>query len=167
MIVLLPMSFYPVFGPCIDDPDWPSAPCYPPAGIPLEKIQEDWKGYYDYKGKEWMEMKKLEMQEAIKNGTLEDWKKEGTPRSHSNVHFYFYINGEVPEIDGKYVYEHYSENEQLIENLNEDAKIEKGLTDIANLSSWIERYLILIVIPTVAIIVAFTIFFSKKRNKTA
>lgn len=167
MTVLLPtMSLQPVFGPCIDNADWPSAPCYPPADIPLEKLKEDWQGYYHYKGKDWMEMKKLEMQEAIKNGTLEDWKKEGPPQSHSNVHFYFYINGEVPDIDGKYVYEHYSETEQQTETLNEDIKIEKGFIDITNIHSWIENYLILIVISIVSIVVALSIFFSKKRNKT-
>jgi len=165
--ILLPsMQFYPVFGPCIENSDWPDAPCYPPGDPPpLEKLREELKGYYDYKGKEWMEMKKLEILEAIQNGTLEDWKKEGPPQAHSNVHFYYYVNGEVPEIDGKYVYEHFSENEQFIENLNEDAKIEKGFIDIANQPSGVENYLILVVIPIAVIIV--TLFIIRRKRKLA
>lgn len=104
---------HPIFGKCEDNPDWPSAPCYPPADISIRQLKQDWNGYYDYKGTEWMEMKKLEIQEAILNGTLEDWMKGGPPLAHSNVHFYFYINGQIPDIDGKYIYEKYEQQDWL------------------------------------------------------
>jgi hypothetical protein len=107
------LMFHQVFGKCIDNPDWPSAPCYPPTDISIRKLRVDWNGYYDYKGKEWMEMKKIEIQYAIKNGTLENWIKEGPPLAHSNVHYYFYINGEIPDIDGRYIYEKYEQQDWL------------------------------------------------------
>jgi hypothetical protein len=60
-----------------------------------------------------MEMKKLEMIASIQNGTLENWMREGPTLAHSNVHFYYYVIGEVPAVDGSYVYEAYGQQDWL------------------------------------------------------
>lgn len=73
--------------------DWPDAPC----GLPLstEKLREDWQGYYEFKGKEWMEEKRVEMERAILSGTLEQWRSNG---SNHNVWLYYKITNNIPEV---------------------------------------------------------------------
>ena len=68
-------------GRCVPDLDWPNYLCGNDGGGP-EYSNEEWKAnmekYYEYKGTEWMEMKKIEMDNAIKNDVLLEW-TEYTP----------------------------------------------------------------------------------------
>lgn len=89
---------------CERDKDWPKNPCYIEPPYPdLQKKISDFSGYYEYKGGDWMEMKKIEMNEAIKSGTLKKWIESGTIENefgqsnpNKNVWHYYYLNGEAP-----------------------------------------------------------------------
>ena len=97
--ILFPIS--DIFAPPSANPDWPGAPYYPgPTSIDFYK--EGWAKYYDIKGVEWMETKKQEMFSAIESGTLDEWLDEPT-LAHSNVHTYYFYQGEVPNHDGKFL----------------------------------------------------------------
>ena len=105
--VFMPIS--KVYAPCMTDEDWPDAPCYadPDHHPTKEELRKAWSGYYQFKGKEWMESKKVEMDLAIKNGTLRAWvypENESGTSPNSNVWYYYYLNGQAPYyIYGKYV----------------------------------------------------------------
>jgi len=86
--------------------EWSSAP-YCPFGCPLDYLKQQWTKYYDFKGAQWMEMKKIEMFDAYNNGTLEKWLQTGPPTQNSNVHSYYFFKGEILDIDGRYVDEVY------------------------------------------------------------
>lgn len=91
------------FAWCGEDEDWPDAPCYAPYQDILEdKLRQDWAPYYEYKGEYWMEQKRYEMEQAIKNKSLEKW-IDLLP-AHQNVHYYYYIQGKAPDLEGKYVF---------------------------------------------------------------
>ncbi|MCH7560394.1 MAG: hypothetical protein IIC67_03330 [Thaumarchaeota archaeon] len=93
------------FGWCPQNEDWPDRPCYAPyQDFGIEKERSDWEPYYDFKGSEWMESKKQEMIQAIQNDALFDW-IESTPetQAHHNVHEYYFIFSEVPNLDGKFI----------------------------------------------------------------
>jgi len=87
------------FGLCLENIDWPEARCYTCIdcypGIEQEKI--DWMPYYDYKGSELMELKKLEMIHAIQTHTLPEWiKSTQDTQAHNNVYKYYSFLGEIP-----------------------------------------------------------------------
>lgn len=93
------------FGWCPQNEDWPDRPCYAAyQDFGIEKERSDWEPYYDFKGPQWMESKKQEMIQAIQNDTLSDW-IESTPetQAHHNVHEYYFLFGEVPNFEGKFV----------------------------------------------------------------
>lgn len=84
---------------CVPSADWPGMPCIGPQGKPnLEKWKQAWNEYYQYKGKDWMEMKKSEMDSAIMNGTLDKWR--GLGEANYNVWYYYWINGKSPNPSG-------------------------------------------------------------------
>lgn len=93
---------------CERDNDWPKTPCYDSPPYPdLQKKISDFSGYYEYKGSNWMEMKKIEMNEVIKSGTLKKWIEGGTIENefgpsnpNKNVWHYYYLNGEAPYYQG-------------------------------------------------------------------
>ncbi len=60
---------------CMPDSDWPDEPCYGrPSDQPtVEQLRDDWSKYYDYKGKEWMDAKKAEIDDAFKTGIIRDF----------------------------------------------------------------------------------------------
>ncbi|AFU60127.1 hypothetical protein Ngar_c32110 [Candidatus Nitrososphaera gargensis Ga9.2] len=60
-----------------------------------------WEEYYKYKGKDWMEMKKAEMDQAIRDGTLREWveyRSEPNNFANYNVYSYYYLNDQAPSI---------------------------------------------------------------------
>ncbi|MDE1765843.1 MAG: hypothetical protein KGI27_06155 [Thaumarchaeota archaeon] len=81
---------------CVPNPDWPQAPCYgdPSYHPSKEKQQEDWSPYYQYKGAAWMEMMKVQLINAMRNGTLEDW--VNYDQAHYNSWRYYYLNDQAP-----------------------------------------------------------------------
>lgn len=79
------------------DPDWPTKPpCLGEGPIKpsLEKMREAWDGYYQYKGKELIDTKKIEMDNAIKDGNLQQWINLSVTNQH--MWYYYWINGQAP-----------------------------------------------------------------------
>lgn len=107
---------------CEMDNDWPKAPCYdsPPWPTLAKKISE-FSGYHDYKGKEWMDLKKAEMTEAIQNNQLKKWidngyveTEFGKSNPNKNVWYYYYLNGQAPfYIEKEKSYHHPSPLQQI------------------------------------------------------
>ena len=85
---------------CVRNQDWPAAPCYGcPGCVPsLEKQKSDWTPYYNYKGADFMEQKKLEMLDAIKNNQLDEWFASGPKHQNSNVYHYYELHGITNEM---------------------------------------------------------------------
>lgn len=89
---------------CEIDKDWPQKPCYADPPPPtLAKQLSQWNHYYEFKGKEWMEMKKTEIDNAIKANNLAEWIKQGDLSTdfeennpNRNVWNYYYLNGMAP-----------------------------------------------------------------------
>jgi hypothetical protein len=83
-----------------------------PGGCPLDHLKERWAEYYEIKGSEWMETRKQEMLNAIENGTLDEWIDLDPTMAHHNVYTYYFVKGEIPDQDGKYVDQIYAEQER-------------------------------------------------------
>ena len=63
----------------------------------------DWTPYYDFKGKQLMESKLVELQTAVNNNMLQEWLKKPTnSQEHENIHNYYYLNGLAPDRNGIY-----------------------------------------------------------------
>ena len=88
---------------CMENQDWSDAPCYGCIdcypGLGQEKL--DWTPYYDYKGSTWMESKKQQLGTAIQNNALREWFEQDNSGAHKNVHQYYFLQGEVPNIYGR------------------------------------------------------------------
>ena len=100
-------------GVCIENEDWTDAPCWgrqctgsdaPPCVDP-NWWKERWTPYYDYKGMDWMETKKIELLNAIKMNNVEEWKQNTPNGANSNVFDYYFYMGEIPNSEGKFVKE--------------------------------------------------------------
>lgn len=74
--------------------DWPDIPCGP-IGLSKDELRTYWQGYYEFKGKDWMEEKKSEMEQAIFSGNLEQWRSN---ISNYDVWVYYKITNNVPEV---------------------------------------------------------------------
>jgi hypothetical protein len=85
---------------CVQDTDWPDRDCLDMPPYSEEYLKQYWQQYYEYKGKEWMEVKKAEMDEAITNGMLRAWvETQNSPDNFANhnVWSYYYVNGQAPD----------------------------------------------------------------------
>ncbi|MDE1843553.1 MAG: hypothetical protein KGH95_07895, partial [Thaumarchaeota archaeon] len=73
--ILVPLTLNHVANGCLLNSDWLHAPCYaiPGLNVTKEQMQKDWSGYYQYKGSQWMEMKKIEIANATASGILKAW----------------------------------------------------------------------------------------------
>lgn len=124
---------------CMLDKDWPDKPCidtYPPLPLSKSEWKDLWNAYFDYKGGQWMEQKKLELDKQIKSGTLQNWIESGSATqnfTNYNVWFYYYVNGKSPAPSG---YELADQNSQPVSSdasvfpkLGEEFKL--GQDDVA------------------------------------
>lgn len=138
-LVLIFVGFFSVadntaFGLCMPDPDWPDAPCYgcPTCYPGIEQEKSDWEGYFEYKGEQWMNQKKNEMFLVIEQAGITQWlyhKSSYYSESNHNVWKYYYLHGEVPRENGKYLgefdypyqqpYEEYFEHSFLVVQCND------------------------------------------------
>ena len=140
-VVSSAMFMTDAYGWCPENKDWPDAPCYAPYQITSEpfedKVKEDWAKYYDYKGELWMKQKQYEMQQAIQTDSLDKW--VDLAESHRNVHHYYYLQGEAPDLNGEYVftcnmYEDLSNYEEI---LKDDIILKKFLDIFPSATSYI------------------------------
>jgi hypothetical protein len=67
----------------------------------LEQENLDWDPYYDYKGSTWMDAKKHQLEIAIQNNALREWFEQDKSGAHKNVHQYYFLQGDVPNIHEK------------------------------------------------------------------
>jgi hypothetical protein len=90
---------------CSYDVDWPQKPCYDVWPMPSnEQMRKDWQGYYYSKGHTWMEEKKSEMMQAIKDGNIHQWIQDGLEKgdyANHNVWYYYYLNDQVLNYSGE------------------------------------------------------------------
>ncbi len=123
------MTSVQAFDSCVENPDWPSAPCHD-GGLIIEQMQEYWDPYYKYKGTHWMEQKEYEMNVAIQNNSLLDWISltEDT-QANRNVHKYYYAKGQAPDLNGKFlpVCNMYKDLSRYHEILQDDVVLKKFL----------------------------------------
>lgn len=92
-IIILPQVVTQAFASCASNEDWPDAPCFDTLPVNRDEYREKWAPYYDYTGSEFMEAKKVELIQAIKDGTFMEW--EGSAEN-SNVYQYYHSVGLVP-----------------------------------------------------------------------
>lgn len=91
------------YGSCIRDEDWPDKPCLDTPPYSDDYVKQFWQQYYELKGKDWMEMKKAVMYQAIANGTLREWvETRSSPNNFANYNVwkYFYLYGQAPNAYG-------------------------------------------------------------------
>ena len=90
------------FAMCAQDKDWPNGTCFDVRPVLKSEYQQKMAEYYEYKGAEWMEMKKTEMLQAIDNGTFVEWldNNESGYYTNWNVMHYYHSIGEVSYPDG-------------------------------------------------------------------
>ncbi len=103
VLYLVGVILQPAYGDCVLDNDWPEKPCLDTPPYTKKEVKAAWQGYYEYKGQAWMETKKAEMDQAIKDGTLKEWVEyRSAPDNFANynVYFYYFLNDQAPEING-------------------------------------------------------------------
>ena len=96
--LMVGFKIHSAFASCIQDEDWPEKPCLDTPPYTQEFLKQVWQKYYEFKGKDWMDMKKLEMDRAVTNGTLREWVESSN--ANRNVWEYYYNNGQAPDAYG-------------------------------------------------------------------
>ena len=107
-VMIIPHVTDNAYALCLIDSDWPDAPCYgrPSDNPGMDQIKKDWEGYYHYKGEKWMKEQKEILMSFANQGKLSsylDHKSEFYTDSNYNVWKYYYLQGEVPQANGKYL----------------------------------------------------------------
>ncbi len=90
------MSIPYSFASCIVNEDWPDAPCLDSIGNGKYDQGEvnKWSQYYSFKGTEFMEQKRIELEKAINENTLQEWVDESI--QNRNVYEYYFFSGRAP-----------------------------------------------------------------------
>jgi len=91
-MIVLPLIFPQGFSQCIYNDDWSDAPCFDMGPVSHSEFNKAWALYYDYKGKDWMEAKRIEMNQALEQGVLEEWVKK---LENHNVYQYYLSRNEI------------------------------------------------------------------------
>lgn len=92
--LFIPFSYS--FASCIENEDWLDAPCLDSLGngrYDQEEVNK-WSQYYSYKGTEFMEQKRSELEKAINENTLQEWADESI--QNRNVYEYYFFSGRAP-----------------------------------------------------------------------
>ena len=95
---------------CPENMDWPEAPnrCDRRENYTRTELKDLYDEYYQYKGAEWMEMKKTEMDSVISKSswlgeypTLWTWlghAQREIPFENINVYLYYFLHGQAPDV---------------------------------------------------------------------
>lgn len=103
MLVITPISYSHAI--CSQDLDFPTKPC-DDYGIPFTELRDGWNQYAEHKGEAWMEIKKIELDQAIASDNLENWITSGYNTTNHNIWYYYYLNDQAPHyLDGRYISE--------------------------------------------------------------
>lgn len=94
VVIIIPHAY----AQCVQNDDWLDRPCLDGGtrGSYFQREVDKWSQYYDYKGSDIMEFKKLEMNKIIQQNNLEKWIRES--HENYNVWSYYYFSGEAPDI---------------------------------------------------------------------
>lgn len=90
--VIFPLVVPQGFAFCAVNEDWSDAPCFDMGPVPKSEFKAAWEPYYDYKGAEWMESKKIDMNQALDGGIFDEWVSE---IENSNVYQYYISTDEI------------------------------------------------------------------------
>ncbi len=98
LLIIIGMIVFPLvipqgFSQCIYNEDWPDAPCFDMGPVSHLEYYKGWAPYYDFKGAEWMEIKKIEMDQHLENKTIEKWVDEKL--ENYNVYRYYLSTNEI------------------------------------------------------------------------
>jgi|GEM_PF-4236758 len=127
LLIIIGMMVFPLLIPqgfalCIENDDWPDAPCID--GIINGKYNQEevdqWAKYYQYKGTVFMEQKRSELDQAIKEDNLQNWIHEST--QNRNVYEYYFFSGRAPS-----TIEYYGMFDKFM--INESSTIHDPYTD--------------------------------------
>lgn len=91
-IITLPLFAPQGFSQCIYNDDWPDAPCFDMGPVSHQKFYDAWAPYYEHKGEDWMEAKKVEMNQALENQSFEEWVEK---LENYNVYRYYLSRNEI------------------------------------------------------------------------
>lgn len=91
-MITLPLIFPQGFSQCIYNDDWPDAPCFDMGPVSHLEFNKAWAPYYEHKGAEWMETKKVEMNQSLDNGIIIEWVKK---LENYNVYQYYLSRNEI------------------------------------------------------------------------
>jgi hypothetical protein len=121
-MIIFPLLIPQSFASCIENDDWPDAPCLD-LKINGKYKQDDvdrWAGYYQYKGTVFMEEKRSELEQAIKADNLKNWANESI--QNRNVYEYYFFSGRAPNTG-----EYYGDFDKFM--INESSTIHDPYTD--------------------------------------
>ncbi|MCV0409642.1 hypothetical protein [Nitrosopumilus sp.] len=91
-MITLPMILPQGFSQCIYNDDWPDAPCFDTGPVSHLEFNKAWAPYYDHKGSEWMENKRIELNQVLEQGTIEEWVEK---LENHNVYQYYLSRNEI------------------------------------------------------------------------
>lgn len=122
VLLVFPVFLLEGFASCMVNEDWEDAPCLDTVsnGRFDQSEVNKWRDYYQYKGTQWMEQKRTEMNQAINENTLKEWADQST--QNHNVYSYYYFSGRAPDIG-----EYRAEFEEFV--INESSTIHDPYTD--------------------------------------
>ncbi len=85
-----------VYADCDINRDWPDAPCLDEVvnDAYMQHLVNKWAEYFDYKGEQFMDSKRMEMNDAIKDNKLLEWTDQSI--QNQNVWQYYYFSGQAP-----------------------------------------------------------------------
>ena len=92
VMLAIPLVAPQGFSICVINEDWPDAPCFDMDPVSEQEYRSAWAPYYDHKGAEFMEGKRIEMNQALEDGVLGEW--AGAQENH-NVYSYYRATGEI------------------------------------------------------------------------
>ena len=113
LLVIIVFQTNSAFSACSLDPDWPEKPCLDTPPYTNDEQKTAWMPYYEHKGSQWMEMKKIEMEQSMYSGNLESWKRANS--ANYNVWYYNTLFGDISqkEIDLIKPHDPYADDESL------------------------------------------------------
>ena len=78
---------------CIYNDYWLDAPCFDTGPVSHLEFYKGWAPYYEHKGSEWMEIKKIELHESIEKNNVEEWADNSI--ENYNVYRYYLSTNEI------------------------------------------------------------------------
>jgi len=91
-MIVFPLVIQQGFSQCIYNDDWPDAPCFDLGPVSHMEFNKAWAPYYDHKGAEWMETKRIELNQVLEQKITKEWVKV---LENHNVYQYYLSRNEI------------------------------------------------------------------------